>query len=382
MLTIINANLITISQGNIENGKVVINNGKIIDLGADIIVPKESKVYDAKGRYVTPGLIDAHTHVGIHESGTGWEGSDGNESADPLTPFCSVRDGINMKDPAFESFRKSGITSVGILPGSTNILGGTGLALKCKDVVVDEAIIKDPVGMKVALGENPKKHYGEKRSPISRMANASMLRESLLKARQYLNKLELKNDVKRDPLSVALLPVIKKEIPLIIHCHRQDDIATAIRICKEFDVSYRLEHVTEGHMILELIKSENVHCCVGPCLQYGSKVENRNRDFKTAVVFEREGVSFCLTTDHPVVDGRNLMLTASIATQWGVSDEKAFESVTLAAAKHMGVAERVGSLEIGKDGDLVVWSGHPLEFTSFVDMTLIEGEVVYDRGIN
>lgn len=384
MLGIKNVIIETISNGRIENGNILIEEGRIKALGKGIDLSGCRRVIDGSGRLVTPGIIDPHTHVGLSESGLGREGRDTNEGTSPLTPLCSVRDGINMKDQAFDEFRQAGITTVGILPGSGNIIGGTGLVLKCKGNIVDEAVVKDPIGMKVALGENPKRNYGSKRkSPATRMGNASVLRTALLKAREYLDKIEdsPENDVKGDWESQALIPVIKGEIPLVIHCHRHDDIVTAIRICKEFKVKCILDHVTDGHLVKDIIRKENIHCGIGPSLQYGSKVENRNRDFSTPVIFNREEIPFCFITDHPVIHGRNLILTASIATQWGMPDEDALRAITLSAAEHIGIEDRLGSLEEGKDADLVIWSDNPLEFTSFVDVTIIDGEIVYEREV-
>ena len=381
MLGIKNVKIETISNGTIENASILVNEGKIAALGKKLDLSNCTRIIDGHGRVITPGIVDPHTHLGLSESGVGREGTDTNEGTSPLTPLCSVLDGINMMDQAFESFRRSGITSVGILPGSGNIIGGTGLALKCKGKIVDEAVIKNPIGLKVALGENPKTYYGnKKKSPATRMGNASVLRGALLKAKEYLNNTsEDKPETKRDMESQALLPVIKGEIPLIIHCHRHDDIVTAIRICKEFNIKYMLEHVSDGHLVKDIMKEEDIHCGVGPLLQYGSKVENKDRDFRTPIIFDREGIPFCFITDHPVIDGRNLMLTASIATQWGMSDENALRAVTLSSAQHIGIDNRVGSLEIGKDADIVLWSDNPLELTSFVDMTIIDGEIVYER---
>lgn len=387
MLGIKNVRIETISEGSVENGRILIKEGKIAALGVDLDLSSCSRVIDGAGGVVTPGIIDPHTHLGLSESGLGWEGRDINEGLDPLTPYLSARDGINMQDQAFENFRKSGITTVGVLPGSGNIIGGTGVAIKCRGNIVEEAILKDPVGMKAALGENPKTLYGnQKKSPATRMGSAALLRGALQTAKDYLQKQNSeqegkeKEKGKRDKVSEALLPVIKGELPLMIHCHRHDDIMTAIRICREFKVRYILEHVTDGHLLADVLKKENVHCAVGPTLHYGSKVENKDRDFRTAVVFDREGVPFCLITDHPVVDGRNYILTASTATQWGLPDESALRAITLSSAFHLGVHDRVGSIEVGKDADLVIWSGNPLEFTTFVDMTIIDGEIVYERS--
>ena len=384
MLGIKNVRIETIAAGTIEAGCITVREGKIAELGRDLDLSGCEKVIDGRGRVVTPGLIDAHTHLGLSESGVGPEGRDTNEGTSPITPCLSVRDGINMQDQAFASFRRSGITTVGVFPGSGNLLGGTGLALKCRGLVVDEAVLKDPVGMKADLGENPKGHYGAKqKSPATRMGNAALLRGALQKARDYLAKAELVNGDNPDGAdrdSEALLPVIRGEIPLVIHAHRHDDILTALRICREFGVKCLLHHATDGHLVKEVLKQERISCAVGPTLHYGSKVENRDRDFRTPVAFYREGIPFCLITDHPVVDGRNLMLTASIATQWGLPDEAALRAVTLSAAEHLGIEGRVGSIEAGKDADLVLWSGNPLELTTFADMTIIGGEIVYERG--
>ena len=380
MLGIRDVNIVTITGGTIEAGQILIEDGKIRDFGTEVDLSSCERIIDGKRRVLTPGLIDAHTHLGLSESGVGSEGRDTNEGTNPLTPWLSVRDGINMHDQSFDIFRRSGITTVGVLPGSGNILGGTGLALKCKGTIVDEAILRDPVGMKAALGENPKGLYGSlKKSPSTRMGNAALLRGALQKARDYMDRDDKSGP--RDKDSEALLPVIKGEMPLIVHAHRHDDLLTAIRICKEFDVKVILDHVTDGHLVKDIIKSENIHCGVGPTMNYGSKVENKDRDFRTPVVFDREDIPFCFITDHPVVDGRNLMLTASIATQWGLPDDSALRAVTFASAQHLGVDGRVGSIETGKDADLVLWSGNPLEFTTFVDMTIIDGEIVFERGM-
>ena len=383
VLGIKNVKIETVARGTIEAGSILCRGGKIAALGQKVDLTGCTTIIDGQGRVAAPGLIDAHTHLGLHESGVGREGMDVNESTDPLTPFLSVRDGINMRDQAFASFRQAGITTVGVLPGSGNILGGTGLALKCRGEIVDEAVLKDPIGMKAALGENPKNLYGGmKKTPATRMGSAAVLRQALQKAKDYHNRQNSKNgegDTKRDCVSEALLPVIEGRVPLIIHCHRHDDILTAIRICREFSVPYLLDHVTDGHLVVDVLKRENVHCGVGPTLHYGSKVENRDRSFQTPVVFARKGIPFCFITDHPVVAGRNLILTASVAVQWGMSEADALGAITLAAAKHLGVEGRVGSLEVGKDADLVIWSHNPLELTSFVDVTIIDGQIVYER---
>lgn len=386
MLAIINARMETIANGIIENGQLLVKGGKITAIGKNITIPGDARIIDAAGRTITPGVIEAHTHAGIGEQGLGWEGQDTNEATSPVTPWARARDGINMLDSAFDDFRRAGITTVNILPGSANIIGGTGVVVKCKGAMVDDAIIKDPSGMKAALGENPKNVYGGKQqSPSTRMGNAAVMREALLKAQQYMQKLDgarpEQEKPKYDKQCEALLPVLRGEIPLLIHCHRADDIATAIRITNEFGIKYTLEHATDGHAIVDLLKKNNAYCAVGPTMHYGSKVENRDRDFRTPIILAREGVHFCFTTDHPVVAGQYVILTAGLAVGWGMDRDVAMRAITLSAAEHIGIAERVGSLEVGKDADLVIWSGDPLEFTTFADVTIIDGEIAFEREV-
>lgn len=386
MLAILNARIETISHGIIENGQILVENGKITAVGPHLAIPADAQLIDAAGRTVTPGIIEAHSHIGISEQGIGWAGEDTNESTNPITPWCRAIDGINMRDTAFDAYREAGITSVNILPGSGNLIGGTSVALKCTGLIVDDAIILHPSGMKAALGENPKKVYGDaKKSPSTRMGNAAVLREALLKAKQYHNKLsKAQTDAdkpKYDKDSEALLPVITGEIPLRIHCHRADDIVTAVRIAKEFGIRYTLEHVTDGHLLVDFLKAANVSTAIGPTMHYGSKVENKDRDFRTAVTFSRHGIPFCFCTDHPVVAGQYLILAAGLAVGWGMDRDAALRGVTLGAAEHVGIADRVGSIEPGKDADLVIWSGDPLEFTTFVDLTIINGEIVFTREV-
>lgn len=385
MLAVINARLETIANGIIEQGQLLIDGRKIKAIGAKVDIPAGVQIIDAAGRTVTPGLIEAHSHVGISESGIGWAGEDTNEFTNPLTPWCSAIDGINMRDDAFQFYREAGITTVNVLPGSGNLIGGTSAVLKCTGIVVDEAVLLNPSGMKAALGENPK-NYGElKKTPSTRMGSAALMREALLKAKQYMEKTrraESEKDLpKYDKEAEALLPLLRKEIPLRIHCHRADDIVTAVRIAKEFDLNYTLEHVTDGHLILDFLKANNAQTAIGPTMHYGSKVENRDRDFRTPVYFSREGVHFCFITDHPVVAGQYLALTAALAVGWGMKRDAALAAITLWAAEHIGVADRVGSLEVGKDADIVIWSGDPLEFTTFADLTIINGEIVYAREV-
>ncbi|HHW98171.1 MAG TPA: amidohydrolase, partial [Firmicutes bacterium] len=328
MLAIINARIDTVSNGIIADGQILVENGKIKAIGTNLEIPANARCIDAAGRTVTPGIVEAHAHIGIGEQGVGWEGQDTNETSAPITPWCSALDGINMRDTAFDDFRRAGITSVSVPPGSANIIGGTAVALKCKGAIVDDAVIR-VTGMKCALGENPKAVYGGKnKAPSTRMGNAALMREALLKAKQYLAKLEAakseKDKPKFDKQSEALLPVMRGELPLMIHCHRSDDIVTAVRICEEFGVRYVLEHVTDGFLLVDFLKERNIHCAVGPTMHYGSKVENRERDFRTPVALARAGINFCFTTDHAVLAGQWLPLTAGLAVGWGMDRDTAF----------------------------------------------------------
>jgi imidazolonepropionase-like amidohydrolase len=386
MLAIINARIETVSSGIIENGHILIEANKIKAVGTGRDVPTGATIIDAAGRTVTPGIIESHAHIGIGEQGVGWEGQDHNESTHPLTAWCSALDGINMLDSAFDDFRRAGITCAGVLPGSANIIGGTSVALKCRGGIVDRAVIKNPLAMKAALGENPKMAFGSKnKAPSTRMGSAAVLREALLTARQYQEKMDsgtAEQDKPRfDKQLDAMLPVMRGEIPLGIHCHRHDDIVTSVRIAKEFGIKYRLEHVTDGCLVADYLKENNAWVAVGPSLQYGSKVENKDRDFRTAVELSRKGVHFCLTTDHPVIAGHHLITTAGVAVGWGMDRDVALRSITLSSAEHMGLEERIGSIDAGKDADIVIWSGDPLDFTTFADVTIIDGEVVYQREV-
>lgn len=382
MLAVINARIETVTNGVIEKGTLLEKDGKILELGPDVKVPEGADVFDAKGRTITPGIVEAHSHAGINEKGLGMEGRDGNEGTAPITAWCHAKDAINMLAADFDEFREAGITATGVLPGSANLIGGIGVGVKTKKTaIVDEAIFAE-VGMKSALGQNPKNRYGgQNKSPSTRMGNAAVLREALLNAKQYLRKKEAGEEPKFDKNSEALIPVMKKELPLLVHCHRHDDIVTAIRICNEFDLKYVLEHVTDGDLVVDLLVKNKCLCAVGPTMNYGSKVENKDRDFKTPMALYRAGLEFCFTTDHSVIAGRNLRTTASIAVSWGMDRDTALRSITYNSAEHMGQEHRIGSLEVGKDADFVVWSGDPLSFLTHADVTVVEGKVVYEREV-
>lgn len=392
MVIIKNAKIYTMAGKIIDNGYIASNDGKIIEVGESFEASALTKadgfeIIDAGGGLVFPGFIDGHCHVGMWEDSVGFEGEDGNESTDPVTPQLRAIDGIYHGDRSFVEARENGVTTVVTGPGSANVIGGQFAALKTYGRCVDEMVIKEPVAMKVAFGENPKTVYNEKRqAPMTRMATAAILRENLLKAREYKEMLDEYEGNKEehdkpefDIKLEALLKVLNKEIPLKAHAHRADDIITALRIAKEFDVNITIEHCTEGHLIKDLLKEANVPVIVGPILMDRSKIELRNFDMRTPKELCDEGLMVSLMTDHPVVPIQHLWLCAAMACREGMDEMKALEAITINPAKACGISDRVGSLEVGKDADIVIFDGHPFDMKSKVTMTLINGSVVYKR---
>ncbi|SCJ37864.1 Dihydroorotase [uncultured Clostridium sp.] len=385
MLFIKNGVINTVTNG-IIHGDILIENGKIIEIGTNISHPQDAQVIDANGNQVYPGFIDAHTHLGLWEDGMGFEGADGNEETDPITPHLNPIDGINPMERSFEEARNGGITSVCSTPGSANVMGGQCIAIKTVGRRIDKMVIKNPVASKIAFGENPKSCYGqEEKAPQTRMAIAAMLRETLKEAEQYLDAILMheEDDENEKPdydiKMESLLPVLRREIPFKVHAHRADDMFTAIRIAKEFNLRLTLDHCTEGHLIVEDLLEEGYPVVVGPSLSERSKIELRNLTFDTAGILSNAGMNVSLTTDHPVVPLHYLPICAGIAVKHGMMYEKAIEAVTINAAKLLGIEDRVGSLEIGKDADIVIWDNDPLEIQSNVLYTIIDGKVVYSK---
>ncbi len=381
MLAITNAKIYTVTNGVIEQGSILMVNGKIAALGPTIDIPAEAQIVDAKGAIVTPGLIDEHTHVGGWEEGLGWEGADFNESTSPVTPHVSILDGINPADVGFADARKGGVTTVQTMPGSSNIIGGLMLAMKTSGTIVDKMVLKYPTGMKAALGENPKNTFGSKgKAPTTRMGAAALLREALLSAQQYVAKRERGDkDWKFDAKLENMAKVIRREIPLRIHAHRADDILTAIRIGQEFNIDFTIEHCTEGHLIAEEIVKHNVPVCVGPAVWRRAKVETKNISPTTAGVIARAGGKVAIITDHNIVPQHYFRIAVGLCIREGMPEEEALRAVTITPAEIIGVADRVGSLEVGKDADVVMWSGDPFEPLTHCLMTVIDGEIVYKR---
>lgn len=366
-------------------GTILIENGTIKAVGERVDIPEGSEVIDVAGSIVTPGLFDAHCHIGIYEDGATDAGNDTNESSDPVTAEVRALDAINPRDVAFKDAIAAGVTCVQTDPGSANIIGGQTVVMKTwGSSVADELVIKFPSGMKGALGENPKRVYsGQDKMPKTRMGNAAVMRRALVQAQDYLRKKELAVDKPDkqpdfDLSKEALACVIRKEIPLRVHCHRADDILTAIRIAKEFDIDISLEHCTEGDKVLESVRASGFPVTMGPCLTDKSKLEVKDIGFAAPVALSKAGVKLALITDHPVFPIQYLRLSAGLAVREGMDEDFALLSITRFPAEIAGVSDRVGSIEPGKDADLAVWTKDPFEYDSKVLYTFIEGKRVYE----
>ncbi len=389
MLAIKGGKIYTITKGVIEEGTILIDDGKIKSVGKSVKVPKGAEVIDAKGKVVMPGLVEAHCHIGIWEEKIGWAGSDVNEATDPATPHMRALDGIkaNADEGGLIAALETGITTAQILPGSANVIGGTGVVIKtAPKVVTDEMVIRNPSGMKVAFGENPRRVYGveQKKTPSTRMGVAGVLREWLQKAKSYMEKKELFKDQPEklpevDMRLEALELVLKGEIPLRAHAHRADDVATAVRIAEEFGVEMSWEHATEGHRIAEWIAEKGVPAVWGPSLMARPKWEMREHSFDTPKAFYDAGVKFAIQTDAVGSSIAFLPLCAGMAVKHGLPYDEALKAITITPAEILGVDDRVGSIEEGKDADLRILDGDPLELRTRVEMVLIDGEIVH-RG--
>lgn len=378
------AKIITMTEKSYESGCILIYN-KVIKKVAENINNDENNdniIINAKGKWVMPGLIDAHCHVGISEEKKGLEGNDCNETTEPVTPYLKAIDAINPMDAAFHNAIKAGITSIMVGPGSSNVVGGQFVFIKTNGRNIDDMVVLEPAAMKVAFGENPKKNYGNKNlMPSTRMTIGSMLREELFEAKQYIDKkqsaIEAGEGFEEDFRLECWLSVFKKEIPLKAHVHRADDILTAIRIAKAFDLNMTLDHCTEGHLILEEIKESGFSAIVGPGLASRSKIEVQYMDFKTAGLLHKAGIKVAITTDHPVSLIQYLPLCAGLAAKEGLGVEEGLKAITINAAEICNVSSRVGSIEEGKDADIAIFDGNPMETFTNCLYTIIDGEIVY-----
>ena len=355
-------------------GDILIRDGKIAAVGPNLPAEGE-EVYDATGLSAYPGFVEAHCHIGLDGYGIGYEGADYNEHSDPVVPQLRAIDGIEPTDPTFAMAARAGVTTVCTGPGSANVLGGTFVAIKTIGDRVDDMIVRDNVAMKCAFGENPKRCYKEK-GISTRMSTAAKLREALLKARQYKEKKDAGKDVAFDMKSEALLPVLEGKMPLKAHAHQANDLFTAIRIAKEFGVSLTLEHCTEGHKVADKLAAEGYPMAVGPSLTHATKFELRNKTFATPGILAKAGGHVCIITDSPVIPQHYLPLCAGLAIQSGMDRHDALCAITLNAAEHIGIADRVGSIEAGKDADIVLARGDVFDVSGQVVQVFIDGKKV------
>jgi imidazolonepropionase-like amidohydrolase len=386
VLAITGGRLVPIGSDPIDAGTVLVTDGKITAVGSNVQVPAGAQVVDAAGSWVLPGFVEAHGHVGVHEEAEGWAGSDTNEMTDPVTAQVRAMDAINPADMGFRDAIGGGVLAVNVNPGSGNPIGGQTCAIKCWGRTVDEMLLRAPAGLKSALGENPKRVYGElKKTPSTRLGTAAVIRSAFVDAANYQAKIAAEQDkpeserkpVDRDLKLEALAMVLRREIPWRQHCHRADDIATALRIAAEFGYELVIDHGTEAHLVADLLAARNIPVVIGPLFTSRSKVELRNRSLANPGKLAAAGVTIAITTDHPVVPINLLVHQASLAVKHGLDPETALQALTINPARIIGVADRLGTLEPGKDADIVIWSGDPLDVLSRVQRAFIDGREIY-----
>jgi imidazolonepropionase-like amidohydrolase len=381
-VAIVGGYVLPIEGPPIENGTVLISNGVITAVGTKVRLGKGVEVVDATGKWVLPGFIDAHAHLGVAEEGEGWAGDDVNEMTDPNGARLRALDAINPTEEGFSDALAGGVTSCVVKPGSGNPIGGQTVAIKTWGRMVDEMVIKSPASVKSALGENPKRVYGDQHKlPSTRLGVTAVIRDALTKAQDYKAKrdaaLKRKEPFDRDPSSEVLVRVLDGELPWCQHTHRADDIVTAIRLADEFGYRLVINHATEGYLLADVIAERGIPCIVGPLFHTRSKVEVRNRSLATAGKLANAGVTVALTTDHPVVAIDFLVHQATFAVREGMSREDALRSITINPARILGFDDRCGSLAKGKDGDVVIWSGDPLDVLQRAERVFISGHEVY-----
>jgi imidazolonepropionase-like amidohydrolase len=388
MIAIVNSTVYTASQGILEPGTVLIDDeGLIAAVGPDLDLADGTEVIDASGLNIFPGFVDAHTHLGIWEEGVGREFLDGNEATDPVTPHVRALDAINPRDQGLADARSVGVTTVCVIPGSANAICGQAAIIKTAGEVVDRMVVRQPAGLKMALGENPKSVYKPRdKMPSTRMGTAALIRETLVKAQNYLEKqAKAAEDPDKDPPDEdlkleAVALVLRGELPARIHAHRADDILTALRLGEEFGLQVVVEHCTEGHKVAGELAEAGVPALVGPTLSSRSKVELRELSFATPGELARAGVTVALISDHPFVPIQYLPLCGGLAIREGLDEETALRAITLTPAEVLGIADRVGSLEPGKDADLAIYRGHPFyDVQARCQLTMVRGQVVYDN---
>ena len=382
---IIKNGLVFLPEEGFVKKDIQMKDGKILKISDSILNDQGVKEYDASGQYVMPGMIDAHSHIGLFNEAMRWEGEDGNEGSDPVTADMNAMDAINPFDESFEEALRGGVTTACTGPGSANVIGGSFATISLFGKIVDQMVIQYPAAMKCAFGENPKGWYGQSdnKAPMTRMGVGALLRESLIKAKNYKNKKEeaaSKEEVfEIDPKLEALLPVLNKEIPLKAHAHRADDICTAIRIAKEFDVLLTLEHCTEGHMIADYIAENKLCAMVGPTFGSRTKIELKNISFDTARILTEKGIKVSIITDHPVIPQGSLNMCAALAMKAGLPEQEALKAVTINPAQVLGIDHLKGELRENMDADVVIWDKHPLDLQAKTERVYVLGQEVFGR---
>lgn len=378
------ARVFTVTGQTYDGGDILIDGGKIAAVGVGLTAPDDADTLDMSGMTITPGLIDAHTHIGSSTQGYPMEMRDTNERSDPLTPYLRILDAINPDDEAFENSLSGGVTCVQTLPGSANIIGGAGAIIKTKPDVVEKMVVREPSCMKAAFGENPIRVYGGRsKAPNTRMGAAYLMRSAFVKAMNYAAKREAAErkgePFERDLGSEALCRVLNRSMPLSVHCHRADDIQTAVRVAEEFKIEFTIEHCTEGHLIAPWLAQKGVRAAVGPTFGGKSKPELANKTWETLKVLSDAGVHFCMITDHSVDPIEYLHVLASLAVRAGLPESQALKAITIYGAEHIGMNGSIGSIEPGKDADLAVWDGDPLCSRTSCCATFIDGELVFEK---
>ncbi len=378
MIAITGARILTIEDGVINGGVILVEGPFIKAVGNNIDIPAGAELIDASGRYICPGFIDAHTHIGLEEEIYRIEGDDVNETSDPITPQLQAVDGINFMDLAFADALRGGVTRTMCMPGSANILGGQAVFLKNLAASPAEMVYHNPWGLKAALGENPKRVYAaQKKAPKTRMASASLLREALANARSLMDKADAKaSELYRN---TPIFKVLRGEMPLLLHVHRADDILTALRIKDEFSIEIQLQHGTEAVLVADELVKRDVPVALGPLLVNRAKVEMKEVAFKNAALLAERGVKFCFITDHPVIPIEHLRVCAALAIREGLAEETALEAITTVPAQMLKVDHELGSIKAGKRADLVVYNGHPFDFRSRVERVIVDGYLWGDK---
>ena len=362
-------------------GDLIIKDGKIAAIGANLEAPEGAQAVDATGLCVYPGLVEAHGHIGLDGWAVGYEGQDYNEMNDPVTPQLRAIDAINPFDESLKDAVLGGVTTLCTGPGSSNVLGGTFAAFKPVGRCIDDMCLLPQAAMKCAFGENPKRCYKDKRIS-SRMNTAALLRETLFRAREYMEKLEAAGDdpAKRPAFDLklqALLPVLRGEMPLKAHAHQANDILTAIRVAREFGVKLTLEHVTDGALIVDELVRSDVPLAVGPTFGQPTKIELQHKSWQTPAILSAAGCRVSIITDSPVTQQSHLRFCAAMAIENGMPPFDALRAITINPARHIGVEGRVGSLEVGKDADLVLASGSIFALQTRILATYIDGNQVF-----